>query len=170
MLVAPMPTATTAQILGNNECFEPLTSNFFTRRVMAGDFAVVNEALVLDLVEHGLWNETMRNNILRCNGSVQDIDAIPDDLKALYKIAWDMSNSVFIDMAADRGPFVCQSQSLNLYMAAPNRASLSSMHMYAWNKGLKTGMYYLHTKPAADPIKFAASGAACTRDCLSCSA
>ena len=138
---------------------------------------MVNESLVRDLLECGLWSDALRNEILRHNGSVQGIKAIPVELRNLYKIAWDMSNSVYIDMAADRGPFVCQSQSLNLYLAEPSRASLSSMHMYAWRKGLKTGVYYLHTKPATDPIKFTAAAqvggdaaAACPRDCLSCSA
>lgn len=177
-LIAPMPTATTAQILGNNECFEPYTSNVFTRRVLAGDFAIVNERLVADLVDVGLWNADMRRRVLQSNGTIQEFEDIPAELRALYKTAWEMSNSVYIDYAADRGPFVCQSQSLNLYLAAPTTPALSSMHVYAWKAGLKTGIYYLHTKPAADAIKFTAVAAkqspatttSCPRDCLSCSA
>ncbi|KAJ1649838.1 ribonucleotide-diphosphate reductase subunit rnr1 [Dispira simplex] len=154
LLVAPMPTASTSQILGNNECFEPYTSNIYTRRVLAGEFQVVNPWLLRDLVDLGLWNDSMKNRIIADNGSVQHIPSIPAELKSLYKTAWELSQKVIIDMAADRGAFIDQSQSLNIFMADADFAKLTSMHFYGWKKGLKTGMYYLRTRPAADAIKF----------------
>jgi ribonucleoside-diphosphate reductase alpha chain len=154
LLLAPMPTASTSQILGNNEAFEPYTSNIYTRRVLSGEFIVVNKHLLYDLVERGLWNETLKQEIMRHNGSVQNIDQIPNDLKELYKTVWEMSMKDIIDMSRHRGYFIDQSQSLNLFMQDANYAKLTSMHFYAWKSGLKTGMYYLRTKAAVDAIKF----------------
>ncbi|CAG8441255.1 1593_t:CDS:2 [Ambispora gerdemannii] len=154
LLCAPMPTASTSQILGFNECFEPYTSNIYMRRVLAGEFQVVNPWLLKELVEMGLWSEKMKNRIIADNGSIQKISGIPDELKALFKTTWELSQKVIIDMAADRGAFIDQSQSLNIHIAEPNYAKLTSMHFYGWKKGLKTGMYYLRTKPAVDAIKF----------------
>jgi ribonucleoside-diphosphate reductase alpha chain len=154
LLMAPMPTASTSQILGNNECFEPYTSNIYTRRVLSGEFVVVNKHLLLDLVNLGLWNEDVKNQLITNNGSIQNIDVIPDNIKELYKTVWEMSMRDILDMAADRGIFIDQSQSLNLFVEAPNMAKLTAMHFHAWKKGLKTGMYYLRTKAAASAIKF----------------
>jgi len=154
LLLAPMPTASTSQILGNNECFEPYTSNVYNRRVLSGEFVVVNKHLLKDLTELGLWNPVMKNKLIAENGSVQNIPEVPDNLKELYKTVWEIKQKTIIDMAADRGAFICQSQSLNLFMAEPNIAKLTSMHFHAWKSGLKTGMYYLRTKAAADAIKF----------------
>ena len=154
LLVAPMPTASTSQILGNNECFEPYTSNLYTRRVLSGEFIIVNKHLLKDLVELGLWNEDMKQELMRSNGSIQDIKQIPDELKELYKTVWEMSMKDIIDMARHRGYFIDQSQSLNLFMEGATMSKLTSMHFYAWKSGLKTGMYYLRTKSAIDPIKF----------------
>lgn len=154
LLLAPMPTASTSQILGNNECFEPFTSNMYVRRVLSGEFIVVNKHLLRDLIKLGLWDETMRNKLMAANGSVQNIKEIPQHIKDLYKTAWEIKQKAIIDMAADRGAFICQSQSLNVFMAEPNFGKLTSMHFYAWEKGLKTGMYYLRTQPAAQAIKF----------------
>jgi len=154
LLMAPMPTASTAQILGNNECFEPFTSNMYMRRVLSGEFPVVNKYLLKDLVELGLWNTNMKQTIMQNNGSIQHIPEIPENLKALYKTIWEIKQRDIVDMAADRGAYICQSQSLNIFMETPNFAKMSSMHFYAWKKGLKTGMYYLRTKSAADAIKF----------------
>jgi len=154
LLLAPMPTASTAQILGNNECFEPYTSNLYTRRVLSGEFIVVNKYLLRDLVKLGLWNEELKNKIIAANGSVQHIPEIPQNLKDLYKTAWEISQKVIIDMAADRGAYICQSQSLNIFMENVNFGKLTSMHFYSWKAGLKTGMYYLRTKAATDAIKF----------------
>ncbi|MQP24498.1 ribonucleoside-diphosphate reductase subunit alpha [Flavobacterium sp. LMO8] len=154
LLVAPMPTASTSQILGNNEAFEPYTSNIYTRRVLSGEFIVVNKHLLHDLVERGLWNETLKQEIMRHNGSVQNIPQVPADLKELYKTVWEMSMKDIIDMSRQRGYFIDQSQSLNLFMQDANYAKLTSMHFYAWKSGLKTGMYYLRTKAAVDAIKF----------------
>ena len=154
LLLAPMPTASTAQILGNNECFEPYTTNVYSRRTLAGEFIVVNKHLLKDLVNLGLWNDNLKNKLMSTSGSVQNIDEIPDNLKALYKTAWEISQRVVIDMAADRGAYICQSQSLNIFMENANFGKLTSMHFYAWEKGLKTGMYYLRTKAATDAIKF----------------
>jgi len=154
LLIAPMPTASTAQILGNNECFEPYTSNIYTRRVLAGEYIIVNKHLLKDLVSLGLWNEDLKNKLIAGNGSVQNIAEIPDNLKALYKTAWELSQKAIIEMSAERGAYICQSQSLNVFMENPNFGKLTSMHFYAWEKGLKTGMYYLRTKAATDAIKF----------------
>jgi ribonucleoside-diphosphate reductase alpha chain len=154
LLVAPMPTASTSQILGNNECFEPYTTNIYTRRVLSGEFVVVNKHLLKDLIKLGLWNERMKNKLIEANGSVQNIPELPDHIKELYKTAWEIKQKAIIEMAADRGAYICQSQSLNIYMQDPNFGKLTSMHFYAWKKGLKTGMYYLRTKAAADAIKF----------------
>ncbi len=154
LLVAPMPTASTSQILGNNECFEPFTSNIYVRRVLSGEFIVVNKYLLRDLVKLGLWNDKLKNKIIAANGSIQNIEEIPQELKDLYKTVWEIKQKHILDMAADRGAFIDQSQSLNLFMEDVNVAKLSSAHFYAWKKGLKTGMYYLRTKAAADAIKF----------------
>ena len=154
LLLAPMPTASTSQILGNNECFEPYTSNIYSRRVLSGEFIIVNKHLLKDLVKLGIWNDKLKSKIIAANGSVQNIAEIPDNIKALYKTVWEISQKVIINMAADRGAYICQSQSLNLFVQDPNFAKLSSMHFYGWKAGLKTGMYYLRTKAAADAIKF----------------
>ncbi len=154
LLVAPMPTASTSQILGNNEAFEPYTSNIYTRRVLSGEFIVVNKHLLEDLVELGLWSEDLKQEVMRANGSIQHIDEIPQDLKELYKTVWELSMKDIIDMSRHRGYFIDQSQSLNLFMENANMAKLTSMHFYAWKSGLKTGMYYLRTKSAVDAIKF----------------
>jgi ribonucleoside-diphosphate reductase alpha subunit len=154
LLVAPMPTASTAQILGNNECFEPYTSNVYTRRVLSGEFIVVNKHLLKDLVKEGLWTKEMRHTLMANNGSIQNIKEIPQDLKDLYKTAWEISQKAIIEQAADRGAYICQSQSLNIFMENANFAKLTSMHFYGWEKGLKTGMYYLRTKAATDAVKF----------------
>ena len=154
LLVAPMPTASTSQILGNNECFEPYTSNIYTRRVLSGEFIVVNKYLLRDLVNRGLWDTEMKDKIITANGSIQDIAEIPADVKELYKTVWEIKMRSIIDMAADRGAYVCQSQSLNLFINAPNASKLTSMHFYAWKKGLKTGMYYLRTQAASQAVKF----------------
>ena len=157
LLVAPMPTASTSQILGNNECFEPYTSNIYTRRVLSGEFIVVNKHLLEDLVELGLWTEDMKQELMRANGSVQHIEGIPAEIKELYKTVWEMSMKDIIDMSRHRGYFIDQSQSLNLFMEGATMAKLTSMHFYAWKSGLKTGMYYLRTKSAVDAIKFTLS-------------
>ena len=154
LLVAPMPTASTSQILGNNECFEPYTSNIYTRRVLSGDFIVVNKHLLKDLIKLGLWNDDMKNKMIIANGSIQNIPEIPQNIKDIYKTVWEISQKKILDMAADRGAYICQSQSLNVHIQDPNFGKLTSMHFYAWKKGLKTGMYYLRTKAAADAIKF----------------
>ena len=153
LLLAPMPTASTSQILGNNECFEPFTSNIYIRKTLSGEFPVVNKHLVKDLVKLGLWSESLRDKIIINNGSVQDINEIPDDLKAIYKTAWEMSQKIIIDHAAIRAPFICQSQSMNLFVQDANFAKLSSAHFYGWSKGLKTGSYYIRTKAATTAIK-----------------
>jgi ribonucleoside-diphosphate reductase alpha chain len=164
LLVAPMPTASTSQILGNNECFEPFTSNLYTRRVLAGDFMVVNKYLVEDLIKLRLWNSWTREQIMNHNGSIQSIEEIPDDLKELYKTAWEIPQKTLINMSRDRAPYICQSQSLNLFLTEPTYAKISSMHIYAWKQGLKTGCYYLRTKAAASAQKFT------VEPCQSCSA
>jgi ribonucleoside-diphosphate reductase alpha chain len=160
LLLAPMPTASTAQILGNNECFEPYTSNIYTRRVLSGEFIIVNKHLLRDLVKLGIWNDDIKNKLVAANGSVQNINEIPDNIKELYKTAWEISQKTIVDMAADRGAYICQSQSLNIFMENANFAKLTSMHFYGWKKGLKTGMYYLRTKAATDAIKFTLEKAA----------
>jgi ribonucleoside-diphosphate reductase alpha chain len=154
LLVAPMPTASTSQILGNNECFEPYTSNIYTRRVLSGEFIVVNKHLLKDLIELNLWNDQMKNALIIANGSIQHVDSIPAHIKALYRTVWEIPQKSILDMAADRGAYICQSQSLNIHIQEPNFGKLTSMHFHAWKKGLKTGMYYLRTKAAADAIKF----------------
>ncbi|MBK8705571.1 MAG: ribonucleoside-diphosphate reductase subunit alpha [Saprospiraceae bacterium] len=154
LLVAPMPTASTSQIMGNNECFEPYTSNIYTRRTLSGEFIIVNKHLLKDLIGLGLWSDEMKHKLMAANGSVQHIDEIPPHIKELYKTVWEISQKVIIDLAADRGAFICQSQSMNLFVENANFGKLSSMHFYAWQRGLKTGMYYLRSKAAVDPIKF----------------
>jgi ribonucleoside-diphosphate reductase alpha chain len=154
LLLAPMPTASTSQILGNNECFEPYTSNLYTRRTLSGEFIVVNKHLLQDLVDRGLWCEELKQMLMASNGSIQHIQGMPEDLKELYKTAYEISQKAIINMAADRGAFICQSQSLNLFVENANYGKMSSMHFYSWEKGLKTGMYYLRSKAAVDPIKF----------------
>jgi ribonucleoside-diphosphate reductase alpha chain len=154
LLLAPMPTASTAQILGNNECFEPYTSNIYTRRVLSGEFIIVNKHLLRDLNKLGIWNDEVKNKLVAANGSVQNIDEIPENLKELYKTAWEISQKAIIEMAAERGAYIDQSQSLNIFMENPNFGKLTSMHFYGWKQGLKTGMYYLRTKAATDAIKF----------------
>lgn len=154
LLVAPMPTASTAQILGNNESFEPYTSNIYLRRVLSGEFMVVNKHLLRDLIALGIWNDKMKNDIIAANGSIQDIPNIPQNIKDLYKTVWEISQRAVIDMSADRGAYICQSQSLNLHVQNVNFGKLTSMHFHAWKRGLKTGMYYLRTKSAVDAIKF----------------
>ena len=154
LLVAPMPTASTSQILGNNECFEPYTSNIYVRRVLSGEFVVVNKHLLKDLVELNLWNDDMKNKIILHNGSIQEIDEIPDAIKEIYKTVWEIKQRNIIDMAADRGAYICQSQSLNLFVETPSASKLTSMHFYAWKSGLKTGMYYLRTQAASQAVQF----------------
>jgi ribonucleoside-diphosphate reductase alpha chain/ribonucleoside-diphosphate reductase subunit M1 len=165
LLLAPMPTASTSQILGNNECFEPYTTNIYLRRTLAGEFVVVNKHLVNDLKERGLWSKEMKDLMVKANGSVQNIIDIPDDLKELYKTVWEMSQKTIIDMAADRGVYIDQSQSMNLFVESPTVSKLSSMHMYAWKTGLKTGMYYLRSKAKSRPIQFSLEA-----ECAMCSA
>lgn len=154
LLVAPMPTASTSQIFGNNECFEPYTSNIYSRRVLSGEFIIVNKHLLKDLVTLGLWNNSMKNRIIASNGSIQQIDEIPADIKELYKTVWEIKQRTLIDMAADRGAYICQSQSLNLFVDSPTTSKLTSMHFYAWKKGLKTGMYYLRSQAATQAVQF----------------
>jgi ribonucleoside-diphosphate reductase alpha subunit len=180
LLVAPMPTASTAQILGNNEAFEPYTTNIYLRRTLAGEFVMINKHLVRDLQKLGLWSKDLKDGIIAANGSVQHIEGLPDQLKAVYRTAWEIPQKSLIDMAADRGAYIDQSQSLNIFMENPTMAKLSSMHMYGWKKGLKTGMYYLRTRAKAQPIKFTldpeavkAAALACSREnpeaCMMCS-
>jgi ribonucleoside-diphosphate reductase alpha subunit len=154
LLLAPMPTASTSQILGNNECFEPYTTNIYTRRVLSGEFIIINKHLLRDLIRLNLWDSDLKNALIANNGSIQSIEGIPDDIKEIYKTSWEIKQRNIIDMAADRGAFICQSQSLNVFMEEANYKKLSSLHFYAWQRGLKTGMYYLRTRPAADAIKF----------------
>lgn len=154
LLVAPMPTASTSQILGNNECFEPYTSNIYTRRVLSGEFIIVNKHLIKDLLQLGIWSDDMKNKIIKANGSIQNIAEIPIDIKELYKTVWEIKQRALIDMAADRGAYVCQSQSLNLFLDSPSLSKLTSMHFYAWKRGLKTGMYYLRIQAASQAVQF----------------
>jgi len=165
LLLAPMPTASTSQILGNNECFEPYTTNIYLRRTLAGEFVVVNKHLVNDLKKIGLWSKEMKDLMVKANGSVQNIIDIPDELKELYKTVWEMSQKTIIDMSADRGVYIDQSQSMNLFVESPTVSKLSSMHMYAWKQGLKTGMYYLRSKAKSRPIQFSLEA-----ECSMCSA
>ena len=164
LLVAPMPTATTSQILGFNECFEPFTSNMYLRRTLAGEFTVINKYLLKDLRDRGIWNRNIKDRIIRNGGSVQGIPEIPEDLQRIYKTVWEISPKVLINMARDRGAFIDQSQSMNLFVEDPTNAKLSSIHMYAWKQGLKTGMYYLRTRPKAKPIQFSLEP-----ECVACS-
>jgi ribonucleoside-diphosphate reductase alpha chain len=166
LLVAPMPTASTSQILGNNECFEPFTSNLYSRRVLSGEFMIVNKYLVEDLVGLGLWTSEIRTAIIANNGSVQNIPEIPAEIRELYKTVWEIPMKTLINMARDRAPFICQSQSLNLFMAEPTPSKVSSMHFYAWKAGLKTGCYYLRTKAAAKAQQFTVE----PPSCVTCSA
>jgi ribonucleotide reductase alpha subunit len=154
LLLAPMPTASTSQILGNNECFEPFTSNIYSRRTIAGDYVVVNKHLMRELESLGIWSAEVKDMIVRNKGSVQDISGIPDDIKEKYKIVWEIPMRSLIDMAADRGAFICQSQSMNLWLEDPDYKTLTSMHFHAWSKGLKTGLYYLRRKPKHQPQQF----------------
>jgi ribonucleoside-diphosphate reductase alpha chain len=169
LLVAPMPTASTAQILGNNECFEPFTSNLYTRRVLAGDFMVINKYLVSDLVKIGQWTSEVRSTIIANNGSIQSMIELPSELRELYKTAWEIPQKTLIVMAADRAPFICQSQSLNLWTSDPSYSKISSMHFYAWKQGLKTGCYYLRSRAASSAQKFTIEPT-CEPTCLTCSA
>lgn len=178
LLVAPMPTASTAQILGNTESFEPVSSNIYSRSTLAGTFTVINHHLVHDLVAIGMWNEDMKNAIVARGGSIQDIESIPIQLRNIYKTVWEIKQRVILDMAADRGRFIDQSQSMNVHMAEPTFAKLTSLHFHGWRIGLKTGMYYLRSRPAADAIQFTVEkknvtpveGEVCTMQdgCLSC--
>jgi len=169
LLVAPMPTASTAQILGNNEAFEPYTTNIYLRRTLAGEFVMINKHLVRDLQKLGLWSKQLKDGIIAANGSVQHIEGLPDQLKAVYRTAWEIPQKSILDMAADRAAYIDQSQSLNIFMENPTMAKLSSMHMYGWKKGLKTGMYYLRTRAKAQPIKFTLDPAAVAAATLACS-
>jgi ribonucleoside-diphosphate reductase alpha chain len=164
LLIAPMPTASTSQILGNNECFEPFTSNLYTRRVLAGDFMVINKYLVEDLVKLNMWTSEIRTSIISNNGSIKDLVELPVEIRNLYKTAWEIPQKTLIDMARARAPFICQSQSLNLFLAEPSYAKMSSMHLYAWKAGLKTGCYYLRTRAISSAQKFT------VEPCLTCSA
>jgi ribonucleoside-diphosphate reductase alpha chain len=154
LLMAPMPTASTSQILGNNECIEPITSNIYTRRVLSGEFAVVNKFLVRDLIKLGLWNDQLKDTIIAHNGSVQYIEGLPAEIKEIYRTVWEIKQKSILEMSADRGAYIDQSQSLNIHMEDTNFGKLSSLHFSAWKLGLKTGMYYLRTRPAVDAIKF----------------
>jgi len=154
LLVAPMPTASTSQILGYNECFEPFTSNLYTRRTLAGEFVVVNKYLMNELIKLGYWNETIKNNIIVNKGSIQQLDFLPQNIRDKYKIVWEIPMKHLIDMSADRGAFICQSQSLNLWVEDPTYNTLTSMHFYSWKKGLKTGIYYLRRKAKHQPQQF----------------
>jgi ribonucleotide reductase alpha subunit len=154
LLLAPMPTASTAQILGNNECFEPLTSNIYSRRTLAGDYVLPNKYLMKELIDLNLWSDDLKNSIIENKGSIQHIDGIPQNIKDKYKIVWEISQRHLIDMAADRGAFICQSQSLNLWLEDPDYKTLTAMHFYGWEKGLKTGIYYLRRKPKHQPQQF----------------
>ena len=165
LFMAPMPTASTSQILGNNECFEPYTTNIYLRRTLAGEFVVVNKHLVKELQAIGIWSKEMKDLMIKAGGSIQNIIDIPDHIKELYKTVWEISQKVIIDMAADRGVFIDQSQSMNLFIENPTLSKLSSMHMYAWKSGLKTGMYYLRSKAKARPIQFSLEA-----ECTACSA
>merc|ERR1712172_148383 len=164
LLTAPMPTASTSQILGNNECFEPYTSNVYVRRTLAGEFVCINQHLLRDLIRLGIWTPLLKDKLIANNGSVQELKEIPADLRSIYKTVWEISQKQLINLAADRGHFIDQSQSFNIHMNNPNFGKLTSMHFYGWKKGLKTGMYYLRTKAAADAIKFTVDQAALDKD------
>jgi ribonucleotide reductase alpha subunit len=167
LLVAPMPTASTSQILGNNECFEPYTTNMYVRRTLSGEFTVVNHHLLSDLMNQELWNPEMKNLLISNNGSIQNISGIPDKLKNIYKTVWEIKQKVLVDMAADRGAYIDQSQSFNVHMSDATPTKITSLHFYAWKKGLKTGMYYLRTRAAADAVKFTVDSEAAKK--LECS-
>jgi ribonucleotide reductase alpha subunit len=169
LLLAPMPTASTSQILGFNECFEPFTSNIYSRRTLAGEFVIMNKYLIRELIDMGLWNVQLKNNIIENNGSIQHIQNIPDQVKQKYRTVWEIPMRHVIDMAADRGAFVCQSQSLNLWQEDPNYNSLTSMHFYAWSKGLKTGMYYLRRRGKHKAQQFTIEPKG-PEECVACSA
>merc|ERR1711971_1358039 len=164
LLCAPMPTASTSQILGNNECFEPYTSNVYVRRTLAGEFVCINQHLLRDLIGLGIWTPLLKDKLIANNGSVQELKEIPADLRSIYKTVWEISQKQLINLAADRGHFIDQSQSFNIHMNNPNFGKLTSMHFYGWKKGLKTGMYYLRTKAAADAIKFTVDQEALDKD------
>merc|ERR1719480_566336 len=164
LLVAPMPTASTSQILGNNECFEPYTSNVYVRRTLAGEFVCINNHLLRDLIRLGIWTPLLKDKLIAANGSVQGLHEVPDDLKAIYKTVWEVSQKTLINMAAERGRYIDQSMSFNIHMTDPNIGKLTSMHFYGWKKGLKTGMYYLRTKAATDAIKFTVDQEALDKD------
>merc|ERR1712176_1605986 len=164
LLVAPMPTASTSQILGNNECFEPYTSNVYIRRTLAGEFVVINQHLLRDLLKLGLWTPLMKNKLIAANGSIQHIDEIPAEVKEIYKTVWEYSQKDLIDMAVDRGAFIDQSQSFNVHMTNASTSKLTSMHFHGWKNGLKTGMYYLRSQAAADAIKFTVDQEALEKD------
>ena len=166
LLLAPMPTASTSQILGNYECFEPVMANIYTRRVLAGEYLVLNNYLVKELMDLEIWNNDVKDELIRFDGSVQSMDIIPDYIKVRYKTAWEIKQKNIIDMSADRGKYICQSQSLNLFIESPSLKVLTSMHFYAWQKGLKTGIYYLRTKAKAAPQQFTIEPS----DCLMCGA
>ena len=173
LLVAPMPTASTSQILGNYECFEPVMSNIYTRRVLAGEYVVINNYLINDLIYYGIWNKELKDKIIVNDGSIQTIDEIPKFIKDRYKTGWEIKQKNIIDMSVDRGKYICQSQSLNLFIEAPTFKTISSMHFYSWKKGLKTGIYYLRTRPVARVQAFSQEAKKYERedtDCLSCGA
>jgi len=165
LLLAPMPTASTAQILGNYECFEPILSNIYVRRVLSGEYTVINEYLVKDLLSLNLWSTEMKNKLIANDGSIQSIQGIPNLIKEKYKTVWELKQKSIIDMSIDRGKFICQSQSLNLFLESPNVSTLTSMHFYAWSKGLKTGIYYLRSRPSSKAIQFTVQ----PEECENCS-
>jgi len=166
LLVAPMPTASTAQILGNYECFEPILSNIYTRRVLSGEYMVINDYLVNDLISLGIWSTELKDKIIANDGSIQGIKEIPDILKNIYKTVWELKQKNIIDMAIDRGKFICQSQSMNLFLESPDIGTMTSMHSYSWKKGLKTGIYYLRSRPSSKAIQFTLN----PTECENCSA
>ena len=161
LCLAPMPTASTSQILGNYECFEPVMSNIYSRRVLAGEYTVINNNLIYDLMNYNIWNEDLKNKIISHDGSVQNINEIPQFIKDRYKTAWEIKQKNIIDMSVDRGKYICQSQSLNLFVEAPTFKTISSMHFYSWKKGLKTGMYYLRSRPSSKAIQFTVAPEVC---------
>ena len=169
LLVAPMPTASTSQILGNNECFEPFTSNIYTRRTLAGEFTKINKYLMKELIDLNMWNSSIKDNIILNKGSIQQIQNIPQKIKDKYKIAWEIPPSFLIDMAADRGAYICQSQSLNIWVEDPDYKSLTNIHFYSWKKGLKTGIYYLRRKPKHQPQQFTLEPSTVDEPCETCS-
>ena len=161
-----MPTASTSQILGNNECFEPFTSNIYTRRTLAGEFIRVNKYLIQELIELGIWDEEIKNSIIEHKGSIQHLKMIPEKLREKFKIVWEIPMKHLLEMARDRGPFICQSQSMNLFLESPDIGTMTSMHSYSWKKGLKTGIYYLRSRPSSNAIQFTLN----PTECNNCSA